>query len=416
MRIIGKECRKIFDLRCVLILCVLTVLLYAGGKGSMMQVMCHPAGGQCTNSPYDIPFVAKLVKQLGSTVKLREWEKLERVQEELEAKKEASFEEEIGKSSVLKAAEIKDYETFKEEEKRLDELEAKGERELKEKEKKISEEIDKIHGYVTFEKDEKLCFEAQAVEGITEKKGFLFGVPKETAKQWAEESGGTALYQRAYYKRLLKKEASLLPEGVFFILQSDMQTMARHLLICFFILLIPYQVRERLRGVVPLFVTTQTGRKIFGIQLLSSVLSCLCVGVLQLFLYAGIFIWKGLGVFFTCPAWSYDSNNYWSDGFSFGVYMAVYSLLVLLAAVAVVVLIYQIGRMSVNYIIGIAISIPVGFLIWNIHSRWFSALFFFWTDVKLPFWELVAVSSSVVLMGILAYFRVRRDRRREILS
>lgn len=58
MKILIKECKKIMDIRVLLVIAVFTVLFYH----LFLEVTIYPAGGQTTDSPYDMPFYAELSK------------------------------------------------------------------------------------------------------------------------------------------------------------------------------------------------------------------------------------------------------------------------------------------------------------------------------------------------------------------
>ena len=58
MKILIKECKKIMDIRVLLVIAVFTVLFYH----LFLEVTIYPAGGQTTDSPYDMPFYAELIE------------------------------------------------------------------------------------------------------------------------------------------------------------------------------------------------------------------------------------------------------------------------------------------------------------------------------------------------------------------
>lgn len=55
MRIIINECKKILDIRIILLLCMFSILYYM----TFTQIYLYPTGGQVTNTKYDIPFTAE---------------------------------------------------------------------------------------------------------------------------------------------------------------------------------------------------------------------------------------------------------------------------------------------------------------------------------------------------------------------
>lgn len=100
MRILGRECKKILDIRLLAVLAVFSYLFYL----TFMRLAAYPAGGQNTNSPYDIPFMAQLTKELAPEISLSELPKLEAKKEDL--KKELY--EAAASSQILQAAGITD--------------------------------------------------------------------------------------------------------------------------------------------------------------------------------------------------------------------------------------------------------------------------------------------------------------------
>ena len=405
MRIIGKECRKILDIRLLLIIAVFTFLFY----NLFMQITIYPAGGQCTDSPYDIPFAAELVQEIGPVLSLDDRSVLEDKINELKEE----YNDIIASDKILQKAGITDYDVLKSRENVLNE---KSEEDLTKEEKAVLEEIE----HLTFfnEETSKLSFQLQYADNVEEYRGGAYGVPKADADALVEEWYGdyaTELFKNAKKEKCTKDYVSMIPEGVFYILQEDMRHMAVLLIICFFILMVPYQIRERLRGVISLYATTRTGRKIFGRQFVAGLLSCGMVGVIQLLIYLGVYGAKGLLVFWKCPAWSRSCNMYWMDFLPFGAYMVTYMLLVWIFAMAALVFAYWIGRIAVNYIAGIAISIPVGGIVSFGACVLFQMLFYIDERSYIAFWELMVVTVWLVLAGIMLAVRLKRDRKRDIL-
>lgn len=73
MKILIKECKKIMDIRVLLVIAVFTVLFYQ----LFLEVTIYPAGGQTTNSPYDMPFYAELIESWGTSLPREDWSKLD---------------------------------------------------------------------------------------------------------------------------------------------------------------------------------------------------------------------------------------------------------------------------------------------------------------------------------------------------
>ena len=223
---------------------------------------------------------------------------------------------------------------------------------------------------------------------------------------------GTKLYQKAIEKRVKRDYISLVHEGVFYILQEDMVMIGGLIMICFFALIIPYQLKQRLRQVIPIMATTKTGRRIYQIQLIASALAALFVGIIQMAVYGIIWHLKGLSVFWRCESWGIASNSYWCDKLSFGTYMLLYMALILLFAIASIVIIDFIGRTIGNYMGAVAVSIPVCGAMMFLMRKIYYMLFLITNDQVLAYWELYALATWLIVM--LLFYKIRSKRWKKV--
>ena len=69
MKILIKECKKIMDIRVLLVIAVFTVLFYH----LFLEVTIYPAGGQTTVSPYVMNFYAFLIDSCGTSLPFDDW-------------------------------------------------------------------------------------------------------------------------------------------------------------------------------------------------------------------------------------------------------------------------------------------------------------------------------------------------------
>lgn len=398
MRIFRKECKKILDVRILLILTVFTIFYYQ----LFMQITEYPCGGQCTDSLYDIPFCAELIEELGPTLAVSDLAKIDRKQKELEE----AYTKLIAEDKILTEAGINDYAAFEQTEEEFFDKD-----ELTEDEKKISKELDRL--IFTDEAGTKLYFEIQEINRIKDGKGISYGVSEREVQNY-ESADMTEIVKKTRKNIITRDYISLIPEGVFFILQRDMTAMAMLLLICFAVLLIPYQVRERLRFVQPLYASTAVGRKIFLMQFWSAIGACVLVGLVQFGVYLFIFIEKGLAVFWKCPCWDSVVNLLWCDGISFGTYMFLYMVLVFIFTLAAVVVFYLAARVATNYISGIAIAIPLCGGSGVLSYLLFHSLFLIRNTDRMPFTELPWIGGWLIIAGVILWWRFWRDRRRDI--
>ena len=104
MKILIKECKKIMDIRVLLVIAVFTVLFYH----LFLEVTIYPAGGQTTDSPYDMPFYAELIESWGTSLPREDWSKLDEKRKELEE----AYTRIIAADQVLADAKITNYQEF----------------------------------------------------------------------------------------------------------------------------------------------------------------------------------------------------------------------------------------------------------------------------------------------------------------
>ena len=151
MRIIINECKKILDIRIILLLCMFSILYYM----TFTQIYRYPTGGQVTNTKYDIPFTAELVKEWGPKWKVKDEKQYQEKHQELER----DFAKIIKQDQELSKRGIVDYEIFN---KKYEELSQKIALSKQEK------ELDKIlENYVFYnDKTSKIFLDIQALEHI----------------------------------------------------------------------------------------------------------------------------------------------------------------------------------------------------------------------------------------------------------
>lgn len=252
MKILIKECKKIMDIRVLLVIAVFTVLFYH----LFLEVTIYPAGGQTTDSQYDMPFYAELIESWGTSLPREDWSKLDEKRKELEE----AYTRTLRRIRFLQMQKLRIIEFSKTQETFFDKDT------LTDEEKKIDQELSRL----VFEdsKGSKLFFELQVLDRLDE------------------------------YKNLQNGDSiSLMPGGIFYIVEKDMRMMGILLLICFAILALPYLIRERLCHVLPLYATTATGRKLFDRQFQALVGCCGFVGIVQFGIYVLVYVIKGLAVF-----------------------------------------------------------------------------------------------------------------------
>lgn len=404
MRIIGKEIKKILDIRLLVILAVFTLLYYM----VFMEVVRHPVGGQCTASPYDIIFYAELIEEWGPELSIDDWDKVEKKRQEITMELESLFVD----NTILKENGIATLEAFYE---KRDELEGKDYKDMTEEEKQLDDEI--ADCFFKNEAYSKLLFNLQALEEIDSRKGYQFNVNQKRMKEFEEDglfSDLTSQNAIEKEKQIMESDRmSLLHEGIAYIWNQDVKSLCILMLIGCFVLIIPYQIREKISGGMQIFTCTHTGRKIFGKQFVACLLSCGLVGCIQMLAYLLFWHIKGLSVFWSCK-YNCIGLTSWDSEWTLGLHMLVEMLLMLIFALATVSLIYILARLVPNYVAGIACSIPVCIGVGKLQCFIFYYLFNIRGKFVQSYWAIYAIGIWVLLMGIFMGLRLRRDWRMDL--
>ena len=146
------------DIRVLLVIAVFTVLFYH----LFLEVTIYPAGGQTTDSPYDMPFYAELIESWGTSLPREDWSKLDEKRKELEE----AYTRIIAADPVLADAKITNYQEFSKTRETFFDKDT-----LTDEEKKIDQELSRL----VFEdsKGSKLFFEIQVLDRLDEYKNLL---------------------------------------------------------------------------------------------------------------------------------------------------------------------------------------------------------------------------------------------------
>jgi hypothetical protein len=94
--------------------------------------------------------------------------------------------------------------------------------------------------------------------------------------------------------------------------------------------------------------------------------------------------------------------------------MGIYMIMIWFAAMGVVAVAYLIGRAVTNYVVGIAVAIPVGGFIAYVIGRVFSGLFCMKPTDTMPFYELPVLLVWLVFAGTIALVRLKKDKKIDI--
>lgn len=337
MKIYRKELAKIFNFRLILILVGFALVF------EYMFINWNYYPGYCESSPYNVPFFEELVAEFGPTLSEDEYEDFVQKRERLAKLVEA----EMQNSEVFRTYGVETIEQFEEYH------EKRGE--LTEEETLIYEET--INFWFWNEVTEPILFQMQVLDEYIENKGKAFFADESDLAFWSEYFSYHSSEVEERLKTIFKRdEVSLLPYSVYDLINDDFLMLMILAVVCCFILILSYQISERLRGILPIAASAKIGRQIFRKQMLASMTSGAILGLIIGGIY-GVMLWsKNVFVFADCPI-SGRLTRFWVD-MTLGQYMLMCFLLLILLSAAAALLAHFIGRLSPNYIAGIAISIP----------------------------------------------------------
>lgn len=395
MSVFWNECKKAANPKLLAIIATFSAVFML----LFLEIVNYPAGGQGTNSPYDMPFAAEIIERVGASVPADDSSSLVAMWDE----KVAELNEIIADDEFLQTAGVTDFQ-------KLYDLWQGDDTEA---EQAVQQYISNLlYGGGEFE---KLYFEWQyvknMVENVTGEVGIRYaGLSEDEARaQLARWEPLSKAYYNLMIKRFTSDTYSLLPEGAMHILQRDMSYLGILMLISALVLAVYMQVRERASSVLPLYATTKTGRKIFGLEFVACLFVTGVVGVLQLLAYLILLLMNGFSVFFACPAYAGNIPNYYGN-LTYGGYVFLYCLVEFLFMLVSSAVAYLIGRASATYITGTAFGVAVGVALGALNAVLSMALFCAGEQSVLPFWQLYGLAGFILFCGLLIFWRLKRDR------
>lgn len=399
MRILGYECRKILNIKLLMALLVFTLLFY----NMFISVVFHPDDSADCDAQNDFAFILKEEYGYDTVLPYEDFGVAEEILQDQIRKLDALVQE----SSILKEAGITSYEELQEAH-----------------QDDMADEIYEEMIRIDFEEGIRYLFLKQHIEGLYEMMEFnpIMGV--ETGKEM--EAAETFLSHREandYSKEAIERVAnviqedrlSLLPDSVLFHLKEDLPRLGILLIISCLILILPYQIRERLAGGNPLFATSNTGRSLWGKRYCAAVISCLLVCVLHFFLFCMVLAKSDILQYWNYPVNGNGRDFYWFD-MNLGTYLTGEWMLYSMIALGTMTVFYLISRLSVNYIVGAAVGVPAT-VVFGILTVQFTKLFLNVTK-SVEYNLLRPVGFTAILLaiaGAIVYGFKRWDKRRDIM-
>ncbi|MBR5949730.1 MAG: hypothetical protein IKZ82_13955 [Clostridia bacterium] len=219
------------------------------------------------------------------------------------------------------------------------------------------------------------------------------------------------------YRRTSTRGVSLMPAAVLRALDEDLLWLFILAAILCFVLILPRLIGEHLRGMREIQLASKTGRGIFPLQAGTCAVFGLCVGMLLIAVYGAI-LWRcGALRFIACDINTYDTRlRFWTD-MSFGGYLLIHAAAVLLFSVCASLFAYFIGRLSGNYITGLALALPVAAaLVWGFLMLCQSPLNLFGAPTLAA--AVIKSCGALLILAVIVIavlIMLKRDKARDIL-
>ena len=317
MRILRKEIRRILSIKLLAILVLFSVCF------SFLFLSIAQEFWNYSSSQWDVDFYRELVSEFGTELSIDEWDSFISKRQQLID----DFMTEVRKSPVMQKYEIDTYDKY---------FDAKERLVLSDNMSDDDEELRNEISRLIFEDEaaSPISFKLQCMDQICDDKerGHIFTD--------SESADNISLIHRAATETV----------------DGDLVKMLILSAVWCFVLILPYQIGERLRGIRDIQLCTKTGRKCFNKQAAASVMVGLIIGIMLCAVYAVLLARKGAFDFAACKISSHG-YEYWLD-MTYGQYLSFYAVFMLLSSAGSALLAYFVGRLSANYIAGIGIAIP----------------------------------------------------------
>ena len=317
MWILRKEIWRILSIKLLAILVLFSVCF------SFLFLSIAQEFWNYSFSQWDVDFYRELVSEFGTELSIDEWDSFLSKRQQLID----DFMTEVRKSPVMQKYEIDTYDKYYDAKERLM---------LSDNMSDDDEELRNEISRLVFEDEvaSPISFKLQCMDQICDDKerGHIFTD--------SESADNISLIHRAATETV----------------DGDLVKMLILSAVWCFVLILPYQIGERLRGIRDIQLCTKTGRKCFNKQAAASVIVGLIIGIMLCAVYAVLLARKGAFDFAACKISSHG-YEYWLD-MTYGQYLSFYAVFMLLSSAGSALLAYFVGRLSANYIAGISIAIP----------------------------------------------------------
>ena len=343
MRVLICEGKKLANPR------LLVILLLFSAVYTSLFISAAKKNWNYVNSSRDVEVHRELIRQFGPGLSPDEWD-------DFEAFREALADElmsHVQKNPVMQAAGVDTIEDF------CACAEYGYKSDASEEEKALNREYHALirENPVTG----SLFFRLQEVDHLAAKKeyGFIFA-DEEKADRLASVSPAAQKNEAGLARckeQLMAKSVSLLHNAIPESIDDDFPYLLILAVIWCFTLILPWQIREKLKNIRPLQLTSRLGRRVFDCQAAAAALAGLISGIFLCIVYALFLFRKGVFDFLSCNVSLFMIYDLWFD-LSLLQYILLHAAFLLTGSVSAAFLAWLAGRAAANYIAGLGLAIP----------------------------------------------------------
>ena len=209
-------------------------------------------------------------------------------------------------------------------------------------------------------------------------------------------------------------EMSLLPQWVFNTTRTNFPNLATIMLISVAILILPWQIRERLSGIRDLQGSSAAGRKLWDRQLLVSLAAAAVVCAVQTMVFILAMDVSDMTYYWNYPI--YGARQWVQFPFTLGEYVLFSAGMMTLYVLACTVLFHLISRVAANYVVGFALILGPFLLLNSLTDYLFIGMIMIYSTVIETFSRYLTILAFVLAAAVIGWSMSRFNRRKDVVS
>ena len=209
-------------------------------------------------------------------------------------------------------------------------------------------------------------------------------------------------------------EMSLLPQWVFNTTRTNFPNLATIMLISVAILILPWQIRERLSGIRDLQGSSAAGRKLWDRQLLVSLAAAAVVCAVQTMVFILAMDVSDMTYYWNYPI--YGARQWVQFPFTLGEYVLFSAGMMTLYVLACTVLFHLISRVAANYVMGFALILGPFLILNSFTYNLFIGMIMISSTVIETFSRYLTILAFVLAAAVIGWSMSRFHRRKDVVS